>query len=375
MAAKKYLDWAGLQAYNAKVAAKIAAAQTAATPIEDDGSVTVTTVANGGGQKLSVNVDGTTITKGTGGVLSAVIPAADAYTLTSVTPSGNNVKEEYALAKNGTAISGGTTIKIYKDSALLAVKLSKTTASWDSTNNVIVDGSGTTDALAFAYEDKNGAVQVVTVDVADFLRESEFGNGLDVTNGVVSVDIDTTSEKVRIAAGDNGLADVLSVTSDGVKVNNIQDAIDYAVSNAAAAAKTEINTNTVASGSSGINIAKDSTSGHDVYTITGVGYAADSALTSEINRAKSAETAIDGALGLTKGTNNETRTWTNTTNYKDTTNVDAQHNMQAIDTQLKSVSDKVGEGFTPITYNDANNATYNGTAGVTTGGEIDSLFA
>ena len=118
MAAKKYLDWAGLQAYNAKVAAKIAAAQTAATPIEDDGSVTVTTVANGGGQKLSVNVDGTTITKGTGGVLSAVIPAADAYTLKSVTPSGNNVKEEYALAKNGTEISGGQHIKVYKDSII-----------------------------------------------------------------------------------------------------------------------------------------------------------------------------------------------------------------------------------------------------------------
>lgn len=66
-------------------------------------------------------------------------------------------------------------------------------------------------------------------------------------------------------------------------------------------------------------------------------------LTGEITRAKSAETSIDSAVGLTKAANSETRTWTPTTNYKASGNTHTvANNMGAIDAQLKSVSDFIG---------------------------------
>lgn len=59
-------------------------------------------------------------------------------------------------------------------------------------------------------------------------------------------------------------------------------------------------------------------------------------LAAEVNRAKSAETAIDSVVGLTKAENSETRTFTPTANYGgESTTVMA--NMQAIDTKLKEV--------------------------------------
>ena len=47
----------------------------------------------------------------------------------------------------------------------------------------------------------------------------------------------------------------------------------------------------------------------DSYAITEVDIASDAALTAEVTRAKAAEVAIDGAIGLTKAANAETRTY------------------------------------------------------------------
>ena len=95
-----------------------------------------------------------------------------------------------------------------------------------------------------------------------------------------------------------------------------------------------------------ILVAKTAGSGAnpDSYTITEVDIASAAALIAEITRAKSAETAIDGAVGLTKGANDETRTWTPTTNYNAGQNAThtVANNMAAIDSQLKSVSDFIG---------------------------------
>ena len=66
----------------------------------------------------------------------------------------------------------------------------------------------------------------------------------------------------------------------------------------------------------------------------------DAALKAEAGRAKSAETSIDAAIGLTKGGDNETRTFTPTTNYgADSRSV--VDNMQKLDTALNAVSVKV----------------------------------
>lgn len=83
----------------------------------------------------------------------------------------------------------------------------------------------------------------------------------------------------------------------------------------------------------------------DSYTITEVDIASASALSAEVTRAQSAETAIDGAVGLTKGANDETRTWTPTTNYHASGNTHTvANNMAAIDAALKSLSDDFEQG-------------------------------
>ena len=168
------------------------------------------TIADEGGKFTAETVEA---------ALAELANGAATYSFTKVTSGlANNVKEAWQLVetKNGTASNvEGSLINIYKDSALLGVKVSKHGIQW--TNNAWGDDPATgDDVLALAYEDKNGTVQVVELNVANFLRESEFKDGLQVTSGEVSVKIDSTSETF------------LTVSSDGVKLAGVQTAIDTA---------------------------------------------------------------------------------------------------------------------------------------------------
>lgn len=236
-----------------KVENAIAANEVAST----DGTITIThptTGTNAGKTDLAVTIDGTTIVKSNAGVLKADLELTQ-LTSTELTALNNsNVKEAYKLIyhtdSNRTAI--GDVVKIYKDSSLLSVALLhadldaatplKPTYS-DGTWTDIASASQTEEnlALCFAYQLADGTTSVEAVPVGNFLRESEFGDGLQVVSGVVSVKKDTSSGKVRTAAtpsgvtpgsaDDTGLVDVLTVSSNGVKVDKIQAAIDYAVQN------------------------------------------------------------------------------------------------------------------------------------------------
>lgn len=209
-----------------------------------DASITMGTSNPGGNDTVAVNIkSGEHVL-----ALSSTSGAEGLYTdLDLVKINTNlptNVKERYQLlATDDTQI--GTNIDIYKDSALQSVKLLhadltanpqlKPTYS-NGTWTDIASASQTEEnlALCYAYLDVNGDTVVEAVPVGDFLRESEFGNGLQVTSGVVSVKIDSSSESVTISDGQGGStnAAVLSVSSNGVKVDNIQAAINYAVTNA-----------------------------------------------------------------------------------------------------------------------------------------------
>lgn len=204
-----------------------------------DASITMGTANPGGNDTVAVNIkSGEHVL-----ALSSTSGAEGLYTdLDLVKINTNlpaNVKERYQLlATDDTQI--GTNIDIYKDSALLSVKLLHATDSLKPTYNKstetwtdIASASQTEKnlALCYAYENANGVVVVEAVPVGDFLRESEFKNGLQVaSNGEVSVLIDPASEKVTTAL--NTQSDVLSVSASGVKVSNIQAAIGYAVQNA-----------------------------------------------------------------------------------------------------------------------------------------------
>ena len=78
-----------------------------------------------------------------------------------------NVKEAYKLVdEDGT--QAGSTVKIYKDSALQSVSFAD-------------------QKLSFVYNLADGTSKTVEVDVSAFLSENEFGDGLVVTDHVVSV--------------------------------------------------------------------------------------------------------------------------------------------------------------------------------------------
>lgn len=144
-----------------------------------------------------------------------------------------NVKEKYQLlASDNSQI--GVDIEIPKDSALQNVylghvddKLTNADAQGESVDTTITSGSGDA-ALVYVMQLSSGKYKLTAVNVESFLSESEFADGLQVNNHKVSVKVDTSSEKVT--TGENVTGDVLTVSTDGVKVNNIQNAINYAIS-------------------------------------------------------------------------------------------------------------------------------------------------
>ena len=186
----------------------------------EDGSIVVTPGAEG--TLVKVNRDEATIVLNDNNELVADLK------LSAITPSNANVREEFALLDhNGRQL--GDTVKVYKDSSLYNVFLGHIddTLSDPTDPESLVKGSGDT-ALDLIYHKEDGTYELVPIDVNDFLEESEFKDGFVVDNHVVKVKIDENSEKLIVGSGET--APVLTVDEDGVKVNNIQDAIDYAVS-------------------------------------------------------------------------------------------------------------------------------------------------
>lgn len=186
------------------------------------------------------------------------IAEGQSYTLHQITPTETNVKEEYQLFVGDNAVSDSSTIKIYKDSALKGAELQT------------IDGE---DHLVLTYTTSSGDDTSVHINVADFLRESEFKSGLDVSNGQVSVKIDGASEGF------------LTVGAEGVKLSGVQDAIDEA----AAESKTEIAAKTdghvIVSSAEGAN-------GQTVYTITESDIASATTLGQVSEKADANESAI-----------------------------------------------------------------------------------
>lgn len=355
---------------------------------------------------LDINAESNAIEKTTTGVKVQleIHPFANPETF------GTNVKEAFALVANGVTLTGTNNeqvIKIYKDSSLLDMKMlhavpatyytAEEAAAYNEEHSLqpgdegykeegdektaavkptYTKIGGWTDiasalrteanlALCFAYENVDGIIVVEAVQVGDFLRENEFKAGLQV-NDSGEVSVKSTTSKVRIAdtpSGvtpgsdqDTGLVDVLTVDqSHGVQVDHIQEAIDYA----AADSKTTL-TEVAADSTEAIEQAggipkvvvvksTDPTDHHTIYTITGQDLASAVALAAEVLRAQTAEAAIDAAVGLTKGANDETRTYSNTGSYigKQTTNT-VKSDIKALDTQLKDVTDRL-DAMTAIT--------------------------
>lgn len=192
------------------------------------------------GRDIGVNIDGTTLVADSNdGTISADLEIV-ALTSTEIAAltGGDNVREAYKLiyATDSGKTAIGDIVKIYKDSALVNFflghvddSLTNADQQGESPDTAVTDGTGAT-ALVYIMQLANGKYKLAAVDVSNFLEESEFSDGLQVSNHVVSVKVDSTSEEVITAYGtQNTTAPVLSVGANGVKVSNIQTAIDAKV--------------------------------------------------------------------------------------------------------------------------------------------------
>ena len=152
---------------------------------------------------------------------------AKEYSIKKITERlSTSVKEAWGLfdADNN---QSGATINIYKDSAYKEIYLG-TSADTIDAEGTITKKEGEKQSLNYAYVKADGTYDLVKVDVSAFLSENEFKDGLQLNNHEISVKVDTSSEKVT--TGEGVTSDVLTVSTDGVKVNNIQNAINYAIS-------------------------------------------------------------------------------------------------------------------------------------------------
>jgi hypothetical protein len=192
--------------------------------VSDDSSITVAPSQNKG-TSVVVNVDGTTIVKANGGALKA-----DLKILKETTGLATNVKEQYKLVYGNSTTAIGDIVTIYKDSALVNIELGhvddtlkgEDPTTHESASSTIVSGSGDT-ALVYVMQLANGNYKLAAVNVQSFLEETEFSDGLQVNNHVVSVKLDASGD-------DTGAGKFLTVGSDGLKLDGVSDAINTAKS-------------------------------------------------------------------------------------------------------------------------------------------------
>ena len=292
--------------------------------------------------------------------------AAKSYTIEKQTTDlATNVKEQYVLQQtvNGVVSNVGEPIKIYKDGSLDSVEL--------------VDQE-----LVFKYNLATGEQSTIKVDVSTFLAESEFKDGLDVKNHVVKVKVDASSEGF------------LTVGEKGVKLSGVQDAINNAVKaldatvgsttvedgkhvavqvvetdgklTALTVTESDIASKKALDDEIAARKAVDGQTGQTYAANAGTNYISgatslndadvklDAALKAEADRAKAAEEAevtraqkAEGEIAEKVGLEGVegSRTFGPTTNYG-TGTATVKANMQAIDSALKSVDDRltVAEG-------------------------------
>lgn len=190
------------------------------TVTSEDGSIVIVPGDASNPTDISVNVDGTTMTKVQGALATNLAILKEDENTQGVTLDAN-VKEQYKLVYNGSTTAIGDVIKVYKDSSLIEVYLGTADDTIVSSTGVItkyawqliedptekITNSAYSElapvvqalyeaidsqSLNFKYQLADGTYSLVKIDVTKFLTESEFGAGLKVQGGVVSLDVSGT---------------------------------------------------------------------------------------------------------------------------------------------------------------------------------------
>lgn len=165
------------------------------------------------GTDLAVNIDGTTLVKNANtGVISTDLK------IQSITQGeGSTYASQYQLVYGSSNTPIGDVISVAKDQFLKEARF-----------------DAVTQTLILTMYTATGATTDIEVDFSDVVIEAEAGAGLyaDQTDHSINVGIDANSEQVTISDGQGGstTAAVLTVGADSIKVANIGNAINYAIS-------------------------------------------------------------------------------------------------------------------------------------------------
>lgn len=183
-------------------------------------------------------------------------------TIVKVTSDDATIAASYQLQVNGEA--KGATIDIAKDQSIKDINVLDMNATLNEDGTIQAGNPVGSTALCISYILSNGTYKLAKLDYSKFLEETEFSNGLEVNNHKIYVKVDQLSESF------------LSVSSAGVKLTGVQNAINTAVDAERVARQAECKQ------------IKDS--------ITQSGQGSTVALNAEIKRAKEAEAAITSNL-------------------------------------------------------------------------------
>ena len=186
----------------------------------------------------------------------------DSITIVKVTSDDATIAASYQLQVNGEA--KGAIIDIAKDQSIKDIEVLDMNATLNEDGTIQAGNPVGSTALCISYILSNGTYKLAKLDYSRFLEETEFSNGLQVNNHKIYVKVDQLSESF------------LSVSSAGVKLTGVQNAINTAVDAERVAREAECKQ------------IKDS--------ITQSGQGSTVALNAEIKRAKEAEAAITSNL-------------------------------------------------------------------------------
>lgn len=194
--------------------------------------------------------------------LGSITANLGSITIAKVTPNDTTTAASYQLQVNGEA--KGVTIDIAKDQSIKDINVLDMNATLKADGTIQAGNPVGSTALCISYILADGTYKLAKLDYSKFLEETEFANGLEVKDHKVHVKVDPSSESF------------LSVSSTGVKISGVQNAINAAVDAERVAREAECKQ------------IKDS--------ITQSGQGSTVALDAEIKRAKEAEAAITSNL-------------------------------------------------------------------------------
>ena len=134
----------------------------------------------------------------------------------SVTPTDTNTLATYKLVDgNGVVINNSDAINIPKDKTLKTVQMGNMQDTFDSSTGVITSVPTGNACLEFVHQLADGTYALTQIDVSNFLKSSQFGQGLQVSaSGVVSIN------KSSDTYGDNSNK-YLVLSEENVNLNGI----------------------------------------------------------------------------------------------------------------------------------------------------------